>query len=126
MDPKTLSSNWKTLQETLRKQNVSASTSTKRKSSDREPENATVKKRKAERPDERKKSDRPKLHFKKKKMSDGPAHGVEKAARDSTSKTSLRRNSTTTATTTNTVQRDGKVNEGRSPTLVYLPAPFLL
>lgn len=116
MDPRNLSSNWKKLQETLKKQNVSASTSAKRKLSDREPENAAVKKRKAERPDQRKKSDRPKIPFKKKRMSDGPPHAVEKVARDSTTKTTLRRNSTTSSATTTTTRRNGRVNEGRSPT----------
>ena len=120
MDPKTLSSNWKKLQETLKKQNVSSSPSTKRKTSDRESQNAAVKKRKTEQLTDRKKLDRPKLPFKKKRMSDGPAHGTEKVARDSTTKTTLRRNSTSVTTTT-TVQsrtegKNAKANEGRSPT----------
>ena len=54
MDVKSLSSNWKRLQETLKKKdNASAPASTKRKPSEREPQNGAVKKRKKEVKEER-------------------------------------------------------------------------
>ena len=98
MDPKNLSSNWKKLQETLKKKDVSAA-STKRKASDRESQNATVKKRRTERPVEKKISDRPRAPAKRKRMSDVPVHGPENGAPDSTP-----------------VTRNAQPNEGRSPT----------
>lgn len=98
MDPKTLSSNWKKLQETLKKKDVSAA-STKRKTSDPESQNAAVKKRKTARPVETKTPDRPRIAVKRKRMSDGPGHGPENGALDSTPRV-----------------RNAKLNEGRSTT----------
>lgn len=98
MDPKTLSSNWKRLQETLKKNNVP---SPKRKTSDREPQNAAIKKRKTDRADDRKKPDRPKLPARRKRMSEGTGHGGEDVAPEARSQS-----------------RTAKPNEGRSPTLV--------
>lgn len=98
MDPKALSSNWKKLQETLKKKDGSAA-STKRKRSDRDSQNATVKKRKTARPVEGKTLDRPRIPAKRKRMSDAPGSAPEKGSPDSTPRV-----------------RNAEPNEGRSPT----------
>lgn len=111
MDVKSLSSNWKRLQETLKKKdNASAPASTKRKPSEREPQNGAVKKRKKEVKEESKRSDHPRTSTKRKRM---PENGESKG--DSDVKSTSRRSSTSTAIAqSQTESKNGKVNEGRS------------
>lgn len=117
MDLKSLSSNWKKLQETLKKKdNVSASAPTKRKTSEREPQNGAVKKRKRESREEIKKPDRLRASTKRKSMSES---GESKG--DSDVKTTSRRSSTAAvAAQAQTGSKNGKVNEGRSSRLAIL------
>ncbi|KAL2814064.1 hypothetical protein BDW59DRAFT_176576 [Aspergillus cavernicola] len=92
MELKSLSSNWKKLQETLKK-DVSTTSPIKRKRSDREAQNDLVKKRRTVA--EAGKQTPQTVHaFKRKRMSQGPVDGGE----DATPKVSV-----------------SKVNEGRSP-----------
>jgi RNA exonuclease 4 len=112
MDVNNLSSNWKKLQETLKKQSAS-SASKKRKTSDRETQNVTTKKQKTE-TIERKKSS-----LKKRRMSEGQEHGGDRSAQESVVKTISRKSSTATISEhSRTESKPAKVNEGRSPTLV--------
>ncbi|KKK15479.1 hypothetical protein AOCH_002381 [Aspergillus ochraceoroseus] len=103
MELKSLSSNWKKLQETLQKE-VSTST-TKRKRSDREPQNALVKKQKTNKEAGKRTPQSVQILKKRKRMSQ--AGGGENGTQDATEKSVLSRNSTATVS---------KVNEGRSPT----------
>lgn len=98
MDSKNLSSNWKKLQETLKKKDVSAP-STKRKNPDQAPRNAAVKKRKRDGREEKTKPDRPRIPTKRKRMSEGPGSGTERDAPEPASRS-----------------RNAKPNEGRSST----------
>ncbi|KAF4212190.1 hypothetical protein CNMCM8980_010305 [Aspergillus fumigatiaffinis] len=110
MDVNNLSSNWKKLQETLKKQSAS-SASKKRKTSDRETQNVTTKKQKTE-TIERKKSS-----LKKRRMSEGQEHGGDRSAQESVVKTISRKSSTATISEhSRTESKPAKVNEGRSPT----------
>lgn len=116
MDLASLSSNWKKLQATLKKGSASTSTSTsatKRKASDRDSGHGTAKKRKSDK-EQPKTRDLKHVH-KRKRMLDGTAVAVTAVA-DSTS-TSLRRKSSSAGSVKSEVgPRNGKVNEGRSPT----------
>lgn len=117
MDAKSLSGNWKRLQETLKKKD-SASTpaSTKRKPSEREPQNGAVKKRKTEVKEESKRSGYPRTSTKRKRMSES---GESKG--DSDVKSTSRRSSTSAAIAqSQTESKNGKVNEGRSKRSVLL------
>ncbi|EAW11222.1 putative 3'-5' exonuclease [Aspergillus clavatus NRRL 1] len=110
MDAKNLSSNWKKLQETLKKESV-PSASKKRKTSDREDENAVVKKPRTHTLGNKKKP------IKKRTMSEGTQNGGDKSTQASTVKTISRKSSTATLSEkTRTESRIAKVNEGRSPT----------
>ncbi|KAL4874124.1 hypothetical protein BDV12DRAFT_181965 [Aspergillus spectabilis] len=98
MELKSLSSNWKKLQETLKK-DVSTTSATKRKRSDREAQNDSVKKRKPVAEAGKQFSQSLKASNKRKRMSHGAADDLE--------------NVTTVAPTAAV----SKVNEGRSPTV---------
>lgn len=117
MDLKSLSGNWKRLQETLKKKDsVSASTSTKRKTSEREPQNGVVKKRKREATDEIKKPDRRRASTKRKRMSESDG-----SKGDSDVQSTSRRSSTSAVVAQARAElKNGKVNEGRSPRLALL------
>lgn len=118
MDVNNLSSNWKKLQETLKKQGASSS-SKKRKTSDRETQNVTTKKQKIE-TIERKKSS-----LKKKRMSEGQEHGGDESAQEPMVKTISHKSSTATISEqSRTESKPTKVNEGRSPTLV-IPIQYI-
>lgn len=109
MDLKNLSSNWKKLQGTLKKESVST---TKRKPSDRETENGVVvKKRKRETVDGQQKPERKSVSAKRKRMSTSGTDGGENGAEQPTKKSTSRRNSTVTV-----AESKPKINEGRSPT----------
>jgi RNA exonuclease 4 len=115
MDVNNLSSNWKKLQETLKQQNAS-SASKKRKTSDRETHDVAFKKQNTA-TIERKNSS-----IKKRRMSEGQEHGGDKSAQESVVKTISRKSSTATISeSTRTASKPAKVNEGRSPTLVFYP-----
>lgn len=121
MDVNNLSSNWKKLQETLKKQSASSS-SKKRKTSDRETQNVTTKKQKIETIEtiERKKSS-----LKKKRMSEGQEHGGDESAQEPMVKTISHKSSTATISEqSRTESKPTKVNEGRSPTLV-IPIQYI-
>ena len=107
MDLKNLSSNWKKLQETLKKDPVS--TSTKRKTSDRDVQHGVVKKRKSEVVDGKKKFETTRYSKKRKRMADG-SDGGENGVQETAGKSASRRNSTAAES------QIAKVNEGRSPT----------
>ncbi|RLL99268.1 3'-5' exonuclease [Aspergillus turcosus] len=110
MDVNNLSSNWKKLQETLKKESAS-SASKKRKTSDRETHNVAIKKQKTA-IIERKKSS-----IKKRRMSEGEENGGDRSAQESVVKTISRKSSTATISeSTRTASKTAKVNEGRSPT----------
>lgn len=108
MDLKNLSSNWKKLQETLKKDPVS--TSTKRKTSDRDEQHGVVKKRKSEVADGRKKFESTRISKKRKRMGDAPGDGGENGGQETAGKSASRRNSAVGES------KIAKVNEGRSPT----------
>lgn len=115
MDLTSLSSNWKSLQATLKKAKPSTPTSaTKRKASDRDSSgHGTVKKRKSDK--EQPKSRDTKHPHKRKRMLDGTAAAVITVA-DSTSTTLRRKSSSAGSAKSEVGSRNGKVNEGRSPT----------
>lgn len=110
MDVKTLSSNWKKLQETLKKDTVSSST--KRKTSDREGQNGVVKKRKTETVEGKTKfqSRAPK---KGKRMTDSATHGGKDGAQEGVAKT-VSRKSSIASIAPRPEGKIAKVNEGRS------------
>lgn len=113
MDLTSLSSNWKKLQTTLKKGNTSTvAPSTKRKASDRDSEHATVRKRKSDK--EQPKSRETKQLHKRKRMLDGTAVAVT-AVSDSTATTLRRKSSSAGSVKGDVGPRNGKVNEGRSP-----------
>ena len=112
MDLKNLSSNWKKLQGTLKKDNVSA---TKRKSSDRETQDGVVKKRKTETVEGKRKLERPQIALKRKRMSQNGTDGGDDGAQETTKKSTSRRSSIAVV-----AESKPKVNEGRSTTLVHL------
>ncbi|KAL2002942.1 hypothetical protein VTN02DRAFT_5475 [Thermoascus thermophilus] len=108
-----LSSNWKKLQEKLKKEKTSASTTSgKRKISDRETQNG-VKRRKTETVND-KNSERQRQSLKRKRMSEGTGDGGAKEVRETATEVTSRRNSTTS--TAKAEPRTGKINEGLSPT----------
>ncbi|KAL1965016.1 hypothetical protein VTN77DRAFT_6216 [Rasamsonia byssochlamydoides] len=112
MELKDLSSNWKKLQETLKKQSGSGSTSSssKRKISDHEPQNG-VKRRKTEIRTDKKKTESQRKSSKSQRMSKvGESEGGNEV-KETVTEVSSRRNSTAS-----TEPRNGRVNEGRSPT----------
>ncbi|KKA19936.1 RNH70 is involved in DNA replication and RNA processing [Rasamsonia emersonii CBS 393.64] len=117
MELKDLSSNWKKLQEQLKKgkekeSGPGSTSSSKRKISDSEPQNA-VKRRKAEIPTE-KKTAKQKKSSKPGRMSQvAGSEGTQEVKKIETEVVS-RRNST--ASTEKGEPRNGQVNEGRSPT----------
>lgn len=118
MDVKSLSSNWKRLQETLKKKdNASTPASTKRKPSDREPQNGAVKKRKTEAKEENKRSGPLRNSIKRKRMSE---NGESKGESDVKSSTSRRSSTSTAIAQSQTESKNGKVNEGRSQRSVLL------
>ncbi|KAL4786778.1 hypothetical protein BJX76DRAFT_345985 [Aspergillus varians] len=101
MELKSLSSNWKKLQETLKK-DVPAAPTPKRKRSDREAQNDLVKKRKTVAEPGKRTSQTVRTSTKRKRMSQGPSDGGENATQG------VSRRSSTVA-----VSKD---NEGRSST----------
>lgn len=115
MDVNGPSSNWKKLQATLKKGSTSTlAPASKRKASDRDSGRGTAKKRKSE-----KQLSKPydsKTPLKRKRMSDG-TEVVAKIADANPASTTLRRKSSTGVSAPSPVDtRNGKVNEGRSPT----------
>lgn len=119
MDTNGLSSNWKKLQATFKKgtSSISASTSSqakKRKASDHDSGHGKVKKQKPEK--EHTNTRDTKTPYKRKRMSDG-AEVVAKTANAVLAKPALRRKSSAgVSAQTETGSRNGKFNEGRSPT----------
>lgn len=121
MDTNGLSSNWKKLQATLKKGSSSTSTSTftssqekKRKASDRDLGHGKVKKQKPEK--EHTKTKDTETPYKRRRMSGG-TEVVAKIANTDLAKPALRRKSSAgVSAQTETGLRNGKVNEGRSPT----------
>ncbi|KAL2006339.1 hypothetical protein VTN00DRAFT_9993 [Thermoascus crustaceus] len=113
MELKNLSSNWKKLQEKLKKEKASASTTSgKRKISDRETQNG-VKRRKTDTVND-KNSGRQRQSLKRKRMSEGTGDGGAKEVQDTVTEVTSRRNSTTSIAKAE--PRTGKINEGLSPT----------
>lgn len=116
MELKDLSSNWKKLQEKLKKEKASASTTSgKRKISDRETQNG-VKRRKTETVND-KNSERQRQSLKRKRMSEGTGDGGAKEVQETVTEVTSRKNSTTSIAKAE--PRTGKINEGLSPTSVY-------
>ncbi|KAE8166375.1 hypothetical protein BDV40DRAFT_285459 [Aspergillus tamarii] len=113
MDVKTLSSNWKKLQETLKRNPVSSST--KRKTSDREGQDGVVKKRKTEIVEGKTNLEQSRVPKKRKRMADSAADGDKDGIQETVVKTISRKNSTTSIAPRPEV-KIAKVNEGRSPT----------
>lgn len=119
MDTKALSSNWKKLQATLKKDSTSTSTSasksaSKRKASDRESGHDTVKKQKFTQKDQSKSRDSKRL-IKRKRMADG--------AENDASSPNLRRKSSSIGTLSQPITggtSKAKENEGLSTTYVFL------
>jgi RNA exonuclease 4 len=118
MDTNGLSSNWKKLQATLKRGSTSTSTSIspakKRKASDRDSGHGTVKKQKPGK--EQTKARDTKTPYKRKRMSDGAEVSAKTANGDSASPALRRKSSAGVSAQTETGSRNGKVNEGRSPT----------
>jgi hypothetical protein len=112
MELKNLSNNWKRLQEKLKKENPSASTSTKRKISDRDSENG-VKRRRTESFTRRKFEEQHKF-LKRRRMTETTEKDGGKEVRETFTEVTSRRNST--ASTLKSDSRNGQVNEGLSPT----------
>ncbi|KAJ6008047.1 hypothetical protein N7540_012023 [Penicillium herquei] len=108
MDKSSLSSNWKKLQATLKKE--SPSTTTKRKASDRDSENSAATKRKST--DKYQPPRQASTTYKRQRMSDG----VQKSGDGDSAPTLRRKSSAGISKPTSTESRNGKVNEGRSPT----------
>ena len=119
MDPTSLSSNWKKLQATLKKGSAStASPATKRKASDRDSGHGTVKKRKST-DKEPVKAQGSKTPSKRKRMTQG-GDATDPTVETNTSSTTLRRKSSSAGSTKSQLgPRNGKVNEGRSPTYAH-------
>ncbi|KAE8146313.1 ribonuclease H-like domain-containing protein [Aspergillus avenaceus] len=116
MDVKNLSSNWKKLQETLKKNTVSGATSTtKRKTSDRESQNGVVKKRKTETIEGKTRLEQTRILKKRKRMADEPSNGGD-GAHETVAENPLSRKSSTTSIAARPEVKIAKVNEGRSPT----------
>ncbi|GES64412.1 Nop53-domain-containing protein [Aspergillus terreus] len=113
MDLKNLSSNWKKLQETLKKESVS--TSTKRKTADREPQNGTVKKRKTEALQGKTKYEQAREIKKRKRMSEVSSEDRENGVQETEVKSVSRKSSTATLAV-RAEPKTAKVNEGRSKT----------
>lgn len=112
MDLKNLSSNWKKLQGTLKKDN--ASTATKRKPSDREPQDGAVKKRRTtDTVQGRKIPVHASAIKKRKRMSENPQDGSETGVDAKIVKTISRKSSTASLAVRAEV-KTAKVNEGRS------------
>ncbi|PYI28381.1 Nop53-domain-containing protein [Aspergillus indologenus CBS 114.80] len=103
----------KKLQGTLKQSNASSSSATKRKISDRETQNATVKKRRTDAADGKPKIERKKAPIKKRNMSQSTQDGGPEATVSDSSKPTSRRNS---AAASVVESKTSKVNEGRSPT----------
>ncbi|KAE8309315.1 hypothetical protein BDV41DRAFT_567483 [Aspergillus transmontanensis] len=114
MDVKNLSSNWKKLQETLKRNPVSSS-STKRKTSDREGQNGVVKKRKTETVEGKTKFEQSRVSKKRKRMADSAAEGGKDDVQETVVKSISLKNSTASLAPRPEVKIP-KVNEGRSPT----------
>jgi RNA exonuclease 4 len=119
MDTNGLSSNWKKLQATLKRGSTSTSTSIsspakKRKASDPDSGHGTVKKQKPGK--EQTKARDTKTPYKRKRMSDGAEVSVKTANGYSASSALRRKSSAGVSAQTETGSRNGKVNEGRSPT----------
>ncbi|KAE8375468.1 hypothetical protein BDV26DRAFT_283457 [Aspergillus bertholletiae] len=106
--------NWKKLQETLKKNPVSSST-TKRKTSDREGQNNVVKKRKTETAEGKPKFESSRVSKKRKRMADSTADGGKDGVKETAAKSISRKNSTASIAPRPEV-KIAKVNEGRSPT----------
>ncbi|KAE8389190.1 Nop53-domain-containing protein [Aspergillus alliaceus] len=103
--------NWKKLQETLKKDTVSSST--KRKTSDREGQNGLVKKRKTETVEGKTKFEQSRAPKKGKRMTDSAAHGGKDGAREGVVKT-VSRKSSIASIAPRPEGKIAKVNEGRS------------
>lgn len=110
-----LSSNWKKLQATLKKGSTSTTAPvSKRKASDRDSTNGTAKKRKPEK--QLPKTYDSKTPLKRKKMSDGTEVVAKTADANPASTTLWRKASAGVSAPSPADTRNGKVNEGRSPT----------
>ncbi|KAJ5627506.1 hypothetical protein N7528_004933 [Penicillium herquei] len=107
MDKSSLSSNWKKLQATLKKD--SPSTTTKRKASDRDSENTATKRKST---DKYQPSRQASTTYKRQRMSDS----AQKSGDGDSAPTLRRKSSAGISKPTSTESRNGKVNEGRSPT----------
>ncbi|KAF7631953.1 hypothetical protein AFLA_012799 [Aspergillus flavus NRRL3357] len=106
--------NWKKLQETLKKNPISSS-STKRKTSGREGQNGVVKKRKTETVEGKTKSEQSHISKKRKRMADNAAEGGKDDVQETVLKSITRKNSTASLAPRPDV-KISKANEGRSPT----------
>lgn len=116
MDLASLSNNWKKLQATLKKgggPGPAPASAAKRKVSDRDSGHAAVKKRKFDK-EQPKTRDSKQVH-KRKRMLDRTAVAATAVA-DSTSTTLRRKSSSAGSVKTEVGPRNGKINEGRSPT----------
>ncbi|KAJ9268926.1 hypothetical protein DTO212C5_4932 [Paecilomyces variotii] len=111
MELKTLSSNWKKLQEKLKKESPSVSTSTKRKTSDRDSQNG-VKRRRTESVSGKKTEGQHKS-LKRKRTMEETEKDAAKEVRETVTEVTLRRNSA--ASTPKADSRNGQVNAGLSP-----------
>ncbi|KAJ5179886.1 hypothetical protein N7492_003096 [Penicillium capsulatum] len=115
MDSTSLSSNWKKLQATLKKGSTSITSGTKRKASDRDAGHGSVKKPKSTEK-ERNKTQASKVTFKRKKMSENDNTSAPIAEATANLATLRRKSSSGVAAKTQLGSRNGKENEGRSPT----------
>ncbi|KAJ5485502.1 RNA exonuclease 4 [Penicillium diatomitis] len=115
MDASNLSSNWKTLQATLKQSGAASTTAiTKRKIADRDSSAAPKKRKIADHPHKVSSKTQPsKTPLKKRKMADCSATGGTGSSEPSAAR---RRSSTNTSAAPVTVSRNAKVNEGRSAT----------
>lgn len=111
MELKALSSNWKKLQEKLKKESPSVSTSTKRKTSDRDTQNG-VKRRRTESVSGKKTEGQHKS-LKRKRTMEETEQDAAKEVRETVTEVTLRRNSA--ASTPKADSRNGQVNAGLSP-----------
>ncbi|KAL4896237.1 Nop53-domain-containing protein [Aspergillus ambiguus] len=113
MDLQNLSSNWKKLQETLKKENVPAST--KRKTADREPQNGAVKKRRTEASQGKSKFEQTRVIKKRKRMSANPQDNANGG--HETEEKTISRKTSSASIAVRAEPKTAKANEGRSKTV---------
>lgn len=122
MDVKNLSSNWKKLQGSIKKESAS-SLSTKRKNPDSVDENGVVKKRKSESTAAKRTFDQTRITKKRKRMPENSSSQTDDGAKEAAGQSTSRRSSMSAS---RTETKTAKANEGRSKTLVFPYYGFIL